>query len=96
MFKNVLSKNTKIGFKISNVFVGDLKTGNSTGSDAHNQLSEESRKLTYLKLPQLWNQQSFLDYSKYEQDYQFSNGETKIKSSQLQQYQWSGLSYQAQ
>ena len=29
---------------------------------------KKSRKLTYLKLPHLWNQQSFLDYCIYEQD----------------------------
>ena len=59
-----MSKNTKIGFKISNVFVGDLKTGDSK-YPMLTIISEESRKLTYLKLPQLWNQQSFLDYNKW-------------------------------
>ena len=65
---------------ISNVFVSDLKTGNSTNPMLMiiSPESDESRKLNYLKLPHLWNQQSFLGYSKWAlKTTQFSKGKRR-------------------
>ena len=62
-------------------------------SDAHNQQSEESRKLTYLKLPHLWIIKAFLSTTSMSKTTSSAKGETKKKRSHSFQYQWSRSSY---
>ena len=67
-------------------------------SNAQKQLSEESRKLTYLKLPHLWIIKVFLDYSNWAwQTTQFSkrqkNKEEKITSTSISVIIFSRSSY---